>query len=115
MYTNTEATLYAFDGTGYTRVPLGRVFWDEVQRVNAERTGMTTGDAATILVPYVSPSPPLCRDGKSRIVKGAIDKEITDAYTITQLVKDYDALLITAVDTKHDGNPCMWHWEVGAK
>jgi len=117
MYTNATATLYAYQAeTGsYLRVPLGNVFWDEVKRVTVLQTGGREEYSVLALVPYTGAEFGIVADKKSRIAKGTMAQEIGPAYTITQLIQDYDARLISTVDDKRSGTEDMWHWEVGAK
>lgn len=136
MRTNADITIYNryFDKATrldkYQRTILYGVFWDERKAVNRLQSGLEDADKVTIIIPftvitdkkYVAPKEFEKLQDKSnyftlqegdRVVKGAIDFEITGK--ISDLDKEYEAFTITSVDTKDFGSLYMRHWEVGAK
>lgn len=132
MQTNTNITIYNkyFDKTTradkYKRIVINSVFWDENKAVNRIQSGLDSADKLLVVIPfrnavqasYLNPKEFEGIEGTftlqagDRIVKGAIDYEITTK--VTDLDKEYEAYTITSVDTKDFGSPHMRHWEIGA-
>lgn len=142
MLTNTDCTLYTpyvVDGqTRYARTVLRGVAWQDHWGVSMDKAGVTDVSSTTVYVPmtveafggkaYLPPKAWLDADkaaywtlvptgsNVSKIIKGVIDQEISDAYPAKQLGKDYDDVRsITAVDAKDYGSARMRHWQVTAK
>ena len=142
MLTNADCTLftpYTENGTThYARTVLRGVHWQDHRGVDMTKTGVHNDGGTTVYIPmgvqadggkvYTSPKGWAAADKAARwtlltasavtskIVKGVVEQDIGDAYSLKQLDRDYDNVCtITAVDAKDYGNPCMQHWEVTAK
>lgn len=136
MMTNTSITVYNkyLDPVTrldkYQRIFIQDVHWSGVDTAKRVQTGRNEEDKAYIVIPFtsvsglqfVSPMEFQKLEDKAgyftlapedRIVKGEIDFEITDR--ISELDKNYDSLVITAVDTRDYGSPHLKHWAVTAK
>lgn len=131
MITNADCTIYNKklrpDGKNYTyyRTHLKDVFWMENQGLQTEKTGFTTADSLTLLIPvlvntdkaYQSPKQ---FDGSGWtlqkgdvVVKGMIDDEI---HSISDLEKKYDHVhLITTIDENLYGSLELRHFKVGGR
>jgi len=135
MMTNTSITVYnkyldpVLKLDKYQRVVIQDVHWSGVDTAKRVQTGRNAEDKAYVVIPFTStselqfvPSIDFQRlqdktgyftlAPEDRIVKGEIEFE-TDR--ISELDKNYDSLVITAVDTRDYGSAHMKHWAVTAK
>lgn len=133
---NADVTIYnkyldpATKSDKYRRVVIYGVHWFGAEASNRVNTGRNAEDKAYISIPFSSSpgeqyvSPREYRDledktgyftiaPEDRIVKGAIDFEITGR--VSELDKAYDAYTITAVECRDYGSSHLNHWAVTAK
>lgn len=136
MMTNTSITVYNkyLDPVAkldkYQRVVIHDVHWSGVDTAKRVQTGRNEEDKAYIVIPFTSVSglqfvSPLefqkleDKTGyftlapEDRIVKGDVPLEITGK--VSDLDKAYEAMIVTAVDTRDYGSEHMKHWAVTAK
>lgn len=114
MLTNATATLYHREEEGvWTRIPLGPVYWESVQRSTFLKTGVTGGDTALVLVPFCAAGQSLQKE--DLIVQGDCAAVVSAQYSVADLLEECGPLRITSVEPRMTGSPAMRHWEVGAK
>lgn len=120
MYTNADMTLYHWNGIGYERKVVEKVFWDDTKISNITKTGRTDADSVKILVP-VSSAMLFVKTGKDLVVKGKCEVEIdnTDQATVSASVKalkeEYEVFTVAACDAKFYGSVRMQHYELSCK
>lgn len=51
MITNTDCTLYQFNGTGYDRYHISAVMWQEYRSASVSKQGLQSADGIVIYVP----------------------------------------------------------------
>lgn len=140
--TNADCTLYlpyTVDGAvRYSRTVLRGVNWQDHWGANMDKAGAKDVSSTTVYIPagvkadggktYVPPKAwedgdkdqhwTLLRTGTAtaKIIKGAVDREVTQDYPAKQLDRDFDGVRnIMAVDEKLYGSAQLQHWEVTAK
>ncbi len=120
MYTNADMTLYHWNGSGYERKVVEKVFWDETKISNITKTGRTDADSVKILVP-VSSAMLSVTTGRDLVVKGKCEVELdnTDQATVSKSVKalkeEHEVFAVTAFDAKLYGSVQMQHYALSCK
>lgn len=134
MIPNADITLYnkyhENRAEKYQRVVIRRVVWQSQKAISQMRF-QSGANSLVILIPfalgtqYVSPRNWLWEDKPSThwtlqegdvVVRGEVEDEITDLFTITQLRATYDEVFtINSIDAMDEGSPNVQHWEVGCK
>lgn len=126
MYTNADCTLYLHSKEGrtekYTRLPIERVFWDEVEQSTVLRAGQKNTTSVLIVIPAESLNNPLnITANKDLVIKGIVMDEI-DCSTPEILSKSLAALkqahnyvTVTGMDGKLYGNESMQHYELSCR
>lgn len=116
----------------YQSVQLTGVAWENRKGSNVLRTGgQLAADQARIFIPmalgtdYLKPREWQAlsdKEGKwtlqvgDVIVKGLVEEDIDADFTLSDLKRLYDdVLVITSVDTMDAGSRSMHHWQIGAK
>lgn len=131
MQTNTDITLYNKYLVGrvdtWQRTQIEDVHWEQ----RHARNQIDSDDLATIFIPfarggdYLAPRVWQVLTPKTGswtlqigdvIVKGLIADELAGSFTLSDLKRLYDdVLIITSVDTRDFGSSNLQHWQVGAK
>jgi hypothetical protein len=131
MRTNSPITIYnkylVARVETFARVQIVNVAWEQ----RHARSQFDSADLATVYIPfargtdYLKPHVWQALTDKSTnwtlqigdvIVKGLINNELTNAFTLSSLKATYDdVLVITSVDTYDYGSFNMRHWAIGAK
>ncbi len=135
MKTNTTVTIYnkytESNAELYQRSVISAAQWENNKASNVRATGgYIDANQATIYIPfsvgdnYLKPKDWqengdednwTLQDG-DYVVKGTVEDEIEDAFTITSLKNKYDDVFaISSVDTMDYGSAALQHWEVGAR
>ena len=111
----------------YQRSEIYNCVWQSVKAISRMRE-MTAANTALLLIPFASGL--LYQEPKAWqvdrvgwtlqegdvIVRGLVEDEITDAYTITDLRKEHqNVVVIVSVDAMDQGSPVVQHWEVNCK
>ena len=78
MYTNADVTLYLYNKEGkaerYTRMPIERVYWEDVRQSTYLKTGQRDGTSVLLVIPLVSLDGPIkLTQGKDLAVNGIIE------------------------------------------
>jgi hypothetical protein len=122
MITNADMTLYSWSGTGYTRKPIGDVFWQESKQSNVEKTGLAAADSLKIFIPAGSVSEVLTfTTSKDLAVKGIISFEFdnTSEASRSASLKTFRAAFkvfeVTIADSKLYGSPELQHYQLSCK
>ena len=121
MYSNADITLYSYVGGLYIRKVIKKVFWDECQQSNINKSGLVNADKVAIYIPYSSSGALSFTTSKDIIVKGVSTYEIvsTSQQTISTSLKylkdNFQMLTISVADLKDFGNKNMWHYELSCK
>lgn len=120
MYTNADMTLYHWNGSGYERKVVEKIFWDNTKISNITKTGRTDSDSVKILVPASSAELSVTT-GKDLVVKGKCEAEFdnTSQSTISESLKklkaENEVFTISSIDEKLYGSPRMQHYELSCK
>lgn len=115
MRTNTPVTLYSRSVSkgveNWSRSYISAAHWENRKAVNVIASGLLEADAVSVWIPDISIS---IKSGDI-IVKGKIDKTISDTYTVSDLRKEFPyAVRVTSVDLYDFGSPNMRHLRIGA-
>jgi hypothetical protein len=119
MKTNADLTLY-MGGVNpvtrteeWTRVQVRAVFWEDRKAANVLRSGNLEADRVAVYIPLARG--PLAIHVGDVLVKGLVEDEITESFTISDLKRKYaDVVTIRSVDTMNYGSQALQHWQVGA-
>ncbi len=122
MITNADMTLYSWTASGYIRVPIERVMWQESKQSSIEKTGLKDADAIKIFIPEASAPKGLAFAlTKDIVVKGIIafefdnTTEVTRSASLKALHAAYDTHGVTVADGKLYGSPRMRHYQISCK
>lgn len=128
MQTNTDLTLYNKYSVGrvdtFQRVQISDVHWEQ----RHAREGNQDNDFTLVFIPFARGTNYLkprvwqalsSKTGKwtlqigDAVVKGLVSNEITGTFTLSDLKRTYDdVLVIASVDTRDFGSSSMQHWEI---
>lgn len=120
MYTNADMTLYHWNGSGYERKVVEKVFWDDTKISNITKTGRTDSDSVKILVP-ASSAVLSVTTGRDLVVKGKCETEIdstsqaTDSESVRALKAEHEVFTVNAFDSKLYGSSRMRHYALSCK
>ena len=120
MYTNADMTLYHWNGSGYDRKVVERIFWDNSKISNITKTGRIDADTVKILIP-VSSAVLSVTTGKDLVVKGKCEAEFdnTSQATISESVRklkaEQEVFTVNSFDEKLYGSLRMQHYELSCK
>jgi hypothetical protein len=120
MQANADLTLYVRSTNAstraeeWTRVQLRCITWQASAGAKVLPNGTIKDDKATVYIPFERG--PLNLQEGSVIVKGLVNDEITDSFTMTDLRKKYpdNVLTIRRVTPRDYGSAAMRHWEIAA-
>ena len=121
MYTNTDMTLYHWNGTGYDKQEIRNVFWSHSHISNIGKTGKTDSDSVFISIPEYSAVLLEVTTGKDLVVKGICPLEFdnTDQKAQSESLKllkaEYEVFTVNAFDPKLYGSKFMRHYELSCK
>ena len=122
MITNTSVTIYALSDGGYKRIFVSEAFWDETERANTVKSGMTVTDSVSLFIPYSVAGELELTRGKDFICKGNVKFEFDNSSEQSQSLsmKEFRALYgaphtVTSFDKKLFGSEDMWHYEISLK
>ena len=121
MYTNTDITLYHWNGSSYNRRPIYNVFWDSVKSSNVLKSGQVNADSVKIFVPVTSVGSLSVETSKDLVVVGIIDFEFDNTSQATQsnslkaLKADRAVFTVSSCDGKLYGSPHMQHYLLSCK
>ena len=76
MYTNTDMTLYHWNGSGYDRREIKKVFWSHSHISNTTKTGQVDSDRVFISIPESSAMVLEIATGKDLVVSGLCPLEL---------------------------------------
>lgn len=120
MYTNEDMTLYHWNGSGYDRRVVKKVFWDDSKISNINKTGRIDSDTVKILV-LASSAELSVTTGKDLVVKGKCETEFdnTSQATISESMRalkaEKEVFTVNLFDKKLYGSPRMQHYELSCK
>ena len=132
MQTNTDLTLYnkysVLRVDTYQRVQILDVHWEQRHAVRGD---LSSPDVALVFIPfargadYLAPRVWQVLPTKTGswtlqigdvIVKGLVSNELSSTFTLSDLKRTYDdVLVITSVDTRDFGSASLQHWEITAR
>jgi len=117
MRTNTHITWYKKSivnrEESYTRYTIRDCFWEERKAANVIASGIQEADSLRLFIPYTSGEYAI-KPGDI-LVKNIVSDAINSEFTITDLKKKYDSVLIVrSVDDKNFGSYSMRHLEISA-
>lgn len=121
MYTNADMTLYHWNGTGYDRKEIKKVFWSDSHISNIGKTGQTDADKVFISIPESSAVLLNVTTGKDLVVKGICQLEFdnTDQKMQSESLKllkaECEVFNVNAFDPKLYGSEAMRHYELSCK
>ena len=121
MYTNTDMTLYHWNGSGYDRREIRKVFWSHSHISNTTKTGQVDSDRVFISIPESSAMVLEIAIGKDLVVNGIclLEFDNTSQQTQSESVKalrtGYEVFTVNAFDPKLYGSPRMRHYELSCK
>ena len=126
MYTNADITLYRYSKNGkevtYTRLPIRKVFWDEVRQSTFLKTGQKDVMSVLIVIPKSSVTEKLqVTEGKDLVIRGIVADEIdcsneeSIAKSLDALKKKYNYSTIVSIDSKLYGSEAVQHYELSCK
>lgn len=107
MRYNTECTVWHKSDSGYITLHCP-CWWQDTEAVNISKSGKTDVDTAMIYLPVDS----TVAKG-DYIAKGNIDYDVIGS--VSDLLKSYSPLKVTAVSRKDYGSEVMHHTEVTAE
>lgn len=120
MITNAEMTLYSWSGSGYTRKPIEKVFWQESRQSIIEKTGKTSDDSVKVFIPADSVSGVLTfTTNRDLAVKGIIDfvfdntSDASKSASIKALRAAHKVYEVTVADSKLYGG--LQHYQLSCK
>ncbi len=138
MRTNANLTLFnkyidpATRSEKYQRTQIIAVAWENRKAANVLASGGSiSANQATVYIPvqrgerYISDTEWQALESKTGfwtlqeedvVVRGLVNDEITDSFTISDLKAKYpNVLSITSIDTMDLGSISLSHWQIGAK
>lgn len=118
MTTNHDITLYYWrqEIKTYERQYFDCVHLEDIRIQKYTRdNALSVDDSVHVIIPWADECDLFHADGHSRIVVGKCMQEITETYSITDLARDYGALLIQSCAKNKYGSRAMWNAEVIAK
>lgn len=121
MQTNTDITLYHWNGTGYIRRTIHKVFWDAVKTSNVVKSGMRDVDSVKIFIPVSSVGSLSVLTSKDLVVNGICEHEFDNTSQQTQSngLKSLKALktvfTVMSCDEKLYGSENMRHYLLSCK
>ena len=121
MYTNADITLYHWNGTGYVRKEIKKVFWSDSKISNINKTGRMDVDTVYISIPKSSAQELEITTGKDLIVKGICKLEFDNTSQQTQsestkvLKEKCEVFTVNSFDPKLYGSQTMHHYELSCK
>lgn len=126
MYTNADVTLYLYSKEGkverYTRMPIERVYWEDVRQSTYLKTGQRDGTSVLLVIPLESLDGPIkLTQGKDLAVNGIIEDEIdcssqeTMSKSLAALKAAHGFVTIATVDERLYGSESAQHYELACK
>ena len=119
MYTNADVTLYLYSKEGkaerYTRMPIERVYWEDVRQSTYLKTGQRDGTSVLLVIPLVSLDGPIkLTQGKDLAVNGISSQE-TMSKSLAALKAAHGFVTIATVDERLYGSESAQHYELACK
>ena len=121
MYTNSDMTLYHWNGSGYDRQEIKDVFWQYSKISNINKTGQTDSDTVFISIPEASAEGLKVTTGKDLVVKGICPLQFDNtgqkeqSESLKKLKTNYEVFTVNAFDPKLYGSPMTRHYELSCK
>ncbi len=126
MYTNADVTLYLYSKEGkaerYTRMPIERVYWEDVRQSTYLKTGQRDGTSVLLVIPLESLDGPIkLTQGKDLAVNGIIEDEIdcsspeTMSKSLAALKSTHGFMTVVTVDERLYGSESVQHYELACK
>lgn len=136
MRTNSDITIYnkfvdpATHSEAWIHNQVEDVIWEDTKAANVIASGLLEADRYTVYIPmargenYHTPIAWQAMIDKGTswtlqlgdvIVRGLVDDDISDTFTISDLKKKYDDVaVIRSVDRMAQGSLVLRHWQIGA-
>ena len=121
MFTNSDMTLYHWDGIGYVRQEIADVFWQDARISNISKTGQTNADTLFISIPELSAKNLEIITGKDLVVKNICEFEFdntnqkTQSESLKRLSTGREVFTVKAFEPKLYGSDGMRHYELSCK
>lgn len=122
MITNTNCTLYQFNGIGYDRIYIPAVMWQEHRSASVSKQGLQSADGVVIFIPKENaPKTASYSPTKDIIIKGACSftfdnssqKTVSDSLKV--LRTQYQHFTVMTIDNKLYGSESLQHIKITAR
>lgn len=116
MLTNSDCTLYLWDGSSHRRLVVYGVHWEDTQGADISKTGSAGTNMVEVYLPLSAlPSGVSIRStGRDYIVRGVVQQDVDETHSILEVAKSYVLHTITSAVLCDFGSLEMQHWEVTA-
>lgn len=125
MITNTDCTLYHFNGIGYDRYYISAVMWQEHRSASVSKQGLQSADDIVIYVPKecVSQTPQTATQNPTKgiIVKGSCNftfdnsSQQTVSESLKALRSKHQYFTVMSIDNKLYGSEDLQHIKISAR
>lgn len=122
MITNTDCTLYQFNGTGYDRIYISAVMWQEHRSGSVSKQGFQSADGIVIFIPKENiPKTASQNPTKDIIIKGNCNftfdnlSEKTVSESLKKLRTEHQYFTAMSIDSKLYGSESLQHIKITAR
>ena len=121
MFTNSDMTLYHWNGTGYDRREIKDVFWQDSRISNISKNGQTNADTVFICIPEPSAKGLEVITGKDLVVKNICTLEFDNtsqqmqSACLKQLNAEQEVFTVKVFEPKLYGSEVVRHYELSCK
>lgn len=122
MITNSDCTLYQFNGKGYDRLYISAVMWQEHRSGSVSKQGFQSADGIVIFIPKENvPKTASYNPTKDIIVKGNCNftfdnsSEKTVSESLKALRSKHQYFTVMTIDNKLYGSQSLQHIKITAR
>lgn len=122
MITNTDCTLYQFNGKGYDRIYISAVMWQEHRSASVSKQGLQSADGIVVFIPKENaPKTASHNPTKDIIVKGECkftfdnSSQQTVSESLKALRTQHQHFTVMSIDSKLYGSESLRHFKLTAR
>lgn len=122
MITNSDCTLYQFNGKGYDRIYISAVMWQEHRSASVSKQGLQSADGIVIFIPKENaPKTASYNPTKDIIIKGncSFTFDNSSQQTVSEshkrLTANYQCFSVMSIDSKLYGSESLQHIKLTAR
>ena len=122
MITNSDCTLYKFNGIGYDRLYISAVMWQEHRSASVSKQGLQSADGVVIFIPKDNaPNISSYNPTKDIIIKGNCSftfdnlSQQTVSESLKALRSKHQYFAVMSIDSKLYGSESLQHIKITAR